>query len=109
MSGRTWQLLQPWIGLIAGLSGVALAHQFGADGVFDDCQNFSPAPLLIVATLCIVIALAGAWVSAAIVRQGSADSTSCIVATISTGFALLTCFAIVLPMLASIILPPCFQ
>lgn len=109
MTGGLRELLQPWAGLIAGLFAVAFAHQFGADGVFDDCQSFSPGPLLIAAALCIVIALAGALTSGLIVRQGSENQTRRVVATISTGFALLTCFAILLPMLASIILPPCFQ
>lgn len=109
MSGRAWQLLQPWAGLIAGVAGVALAHQFGADGEFDDCQRFAPAPLLIVAALCILLALGGAWTSAAVIRRSPDESTGKTVAVISTGFALLASFGIILPMIASVILPPCFQ
>lgn len=109
MSGRFRQLFQPWTGLIAGVLAVGVAHQFGSDGVFDDCQSFSPVPLLIVAALCIVVAVGGALASAAIVRQRPAGSTDMVVATISVGFALLASFAILLPMIASIILPSCFQ
>ena len=109
MSDRLRQLFRPWAGLIIGVLGVAIAHQFGADGEFDDCQRFAPAPLLIVAAVCMLSVLAGAWISVAVVRDGSASSTGKVVATISTGFALLASFAILLPMAASAILPPCFQ
>lgn len=109
MTGRVGQVMQPWAGLIAGLIGIVIAHQFGADGEFDDCQRFAPGPLLVVAALCILLALAGAWASAIVIRRSPDESTAKTVAVISTGFALIASFGIVLPMIASVILPACFQ
>ena len=102
-------LLMPWAGLIAGLVGAALAHQFGSEGAFDSCAAVSPVPLLIVAVLGIALAIAGAIASLAVLRGEAETPVRKLVATISLGMVGLFCFAILLPMIASLVLPPCFQ
>ena len=104
-----WRLFQPWAGMVAGVLAAAFAHQFGSDATFDNCQRFAPLPLLLVAALCLVAALAGAVVSLGVLRRAPAQSSDKVVAVISVGFALLAGLAIILPMIGALILPPCFQ
>jgi hypothetical protein len=102
-------LLLPWAGLIAGLGGGALTHQFGSEGMFDDCAAISPVPLLLVALLGIGLAVAGGLASLLVLRREVETPVRKLIATISLGTVGLFCFAILLPMIASLVLPPCFQ
>lgn len=104
-----WRASKPWAGLVVGVTGGAVAHQFGADGTFDDCLSISPGLLLIVAVICFLATLAAAWFSLEVVRERSEGATRRLVAVVSTGMAGLVLFAILLPVIASIMLPPCFQ
>ena len=106
---RIAALLQPWAGLIAAVFAGAVSHQFGADGMFNDCQRYAPLPILAVAAVCVVACLAGAYASLLVVRRSGQDTTPRVLAAISVGFALLVTLAILLPMLGAIILPPCFE
>ena len=109
MTGRAVSLFQPWAGLVAGLLGAAFAHQFGADGTFDDCQRFAPLPLLLVSAFCIVACLGGAYASLQVLRRYEEETSPRVISVVSVGFALLAVLAILLPMLATMILPPCFE
>ena len=106
---RRWlEVLMPWAGLIVGVTAVSIVHQFGSDGVFNDCRSVSPGPLLVVAFLGLLACGASAFVSWRCIRGSVSESTR-VVATISVGSAALFIFAILLPMIAALILPPCFQ
>lgn len=102
-------LLMPWAGLIAGIAGAALAHQFGSEGVFDSCTVISPVPLLLVALIGVALAVAGGLASLSVLRGKAETPVRKLLATISVGTVVLFCFAILLPMIASLVLPPCFQ
>ena len=104
-----WVALKPWAGLVAAVIGAGVAHQFGADATFDDCLANSPGPLLAVATLCILVVLAAGWASGQVARLSSEAPPRRLVAFVSVGMAALALFAIVLPMIASLTLPPCFR
>jgi len=104
-----WQAFRPWAGLAAAVLGAAVAHQFGAFGTFDHCAAISPGPLLVVAATCLAAVLAGAWVSAQVARLGSETAPRRLAAVVSVGFAGLALFATLLPMIASLTLPRCFQ
>lgn len=106
---ETRDLFMPWAGLIAGLIGLIVAHQFGSEGMFDSCAVISPAPLLLVAILCLALMIAGGLASLTVLRGGSETPVRKLVAIISLGTVGLFCLAILLPMIASLILPPCFQ
>ena len=110
MSGGTlWQAFRPWAGLTAAVVGAAVAHQFGAFGSFDHCAAIDPGPLLVVAAACLIAIVAAAWASAQVIRLGSESPARRLVAVVSVGFAGLALFATVLPMIASLTLPRCFQ
>lgn len=99
----------PWAGLVAGIVGGALAHQFGSDGTFDDCAVISPVPLLIIALLSLALVVVGGLESLRVVRSESETPARRVVAIVSIGMAALFIMAIVLPMIASLVLPPCFM
>jgi hypothetical protein len=54
-------------------------------------------------------ALAGGWLSLPILRGEGEGGARRVIATISVGMAALAIFAIILPLIASLTLPPCFQ
>ena len=109
MSGRVASLFRPWAGLIIGVLAAAFAHQFGADGSFNDCQRLVPVPILFIAALCVAACLIGAWASLPVLRRGDEQTAQRVVSAISVGFALLAAVAILLPMVGAMILPACFE
>jgi hypothetical protein len=85
--GRYRDRFAPWAGLAIGVIALAVAHQFGSDGMFDDCAAIAPVPLLLVTLIGIaLITLAGvaSWRVAANPGEGSARR---LVALISSGSA----------------------
>ena len=99
----------PWAGLIAGTIAAGVAHQFGSDGSFDQCQVISPVPLLIVSAIGLVAAIAGLIASLRVVRDQSQGAARQVIAVVSVGAAALFAFAIILPMIASLVIPRCFE
>jgi hypothetical protein len=98
----------PWAGLVAGTLVAGFVHQFGSDSTFDKCHAVVPGPVLLVAIVgLLVCALAGlaSWRS----LRGEEDLARRVVAIISVGCAALFGLAILLPMIAALVLPPCFQ
>ena len=102
------EALLPWAGLVAGTVAAGFVHQFGSDSTFDKCHAVVPGPVLLVATagllICILAGL-GSWRS----LRREKDLARRVVAIISVGCAVLFSLAILLPMIAALVLPPCFQ
>lgn len=110
MTGREIRdFLLPWTGLAVGVVTVATVHQFGAYGTFDHCRPISPVPLLVVAVIGIVIIVLAGLASSRVLREDSETQARRVIAAISVGCSALFVFAILLPMVASLVLPPCFQ
>jgi hypothetical protein len=102
------EAFMPWAGLVVGLVALGTVHQFGSEGVFNDCRTVSPGPLLVVAFLALLACIASAiasWRS----MSGSASEARRVIAVISVGSGALFVFAILLAMIAALVLPPCFQ
>jgi hypothetical protein len=102
-------LFMPWAGLVAGVVAAGVVHQFGSEATFDHCAVISPGPLLIVALIGLAVTAAGALASYRVFRGSAETAARKVIAVISLGSAALFLFAIVLPMIASLVLPPCFQ
>ena len=102
-------LFLPWAGLVVATLAGAFVHQFGSDGSFDNCALFVPEPVLIVAFLGLLAAIAGGLASARVLRGEAEAPGRKVIATISVGASALFVLAIVLPMIAALIIPPCFQ
>lgn len=102
------ETLKPWAGLAVGLLAAGIVHQLGSEGTFDNCAAMVPGPLLAIAAVgLLACALAGlvSWRS----MRGEEGVARRVVAIISVGCAALFCLAILLPMIAALVLPPCFQ
>ena len=99
-------MLMPWAGLVVGLVAAGFVHQFGAEGMFNDCRTVSPGPLLIVSIVGLLATIGAGLASMGPVR--SETGARRVVAAISVGMAALFAFAIILPMIAALVLPPCF-
>jgi hypothetical protein len=110
VSGR-WERFRegfaPWAGLAAGTLGGALAHQVGSQGVFDEC-NSSPALVLTVCAIGLFIIAAGAVESWGVFRADAEGPARRLVAAISLGTGALVVFAILLPAIASMVIPACY-
>ena len=107
-SGEMRDLFMPWAGLVAAVIGAGVAHQFGSEGTFDSCTAISPVPLLIVSLLCLLLTGAGALASWRVLREDLEAPARKLVATISVACSALFALAILLPMIASLVIPPCF-
>ena len=102
------ELFMPWAGLVAGVIGAGVAHQFGSEGTFDSCTAISPVPLLIVSVLCLLLTASGALASWQVFRDDVEAPARKLVAIISVGCSAFFLLAILLPMIASLMIPPCF-
>lgn len=102
-------LLTPWAGLMASFTALAIAHQYGTDGVFDDCLAVSPLRLTIVSLLMICATAAGALVSWQVIRNEREAATRKMIALISVGASALFALAMILPAVAALMIPPCFE
>lgn len=108
-SSEVADLLMPWAGLVIGVVALSIAHQFGSDGTFDNCLAISPVPLMFVSALMICVTVAGALVSWRVFRNDGEAPTRKVVAFVSLGASALFVLAMILPMIAALMLPPCFQ
>lgn len=102
-------LMLPWAGLVIGLIAFAVAHQFGSDGTFDHCQSVSPGPLTLVSALSILATIGAAFASWTVFHSDSEAPARKIVAFVSVGSSILFVIAMVLPIIAASVIPPCFQ
>ncbi len=108
-AGSYKDLFLPWAGLVFGFLGWWLAHEFGYAASFDSCEHSAPLPVICVTLLCIAAAIGGAWASSAILRGQGEGTARRVIATISVGIVGLFVLAMLLPVIATLILPPCFQ
>jgi hypothetical protein len=98
----------PWAGLAFGTAGFFLAHQLGSDSVFQDCRVGSPL-MVIVATVAglalIALGALGSW------RIYSADAEAParkLVAIVGLMASALFALGVVLPLVASLVIPRCW-
>lgn len=102
-------LMTPWTGLVIGVVALAIAHQFGSDGTFDHCGSISPGPLIIVSLLAIAATLYGAFVSWTVFRKDAEPQARKVIAAISIGSSAFFVVAMIFPIIAALVIPPCFQ
>lgn len=101
--------VMPWSGLAIGILAAGVDHQFGAEGTFDSCRAISPIPILVVSLIAILVTIVGALLSVRILRDEAETQARKVIAAVSVGSAALFVFAMILPVIASLILPACFQ
>ena len=99
---------KPWTGLVVGIISVAFVHQFGSDSTFDKCAVVVPGAVFAVATAGFILCTISGIISFRSIK-GETNLSRRVVAVISAGCAAFFGFAILLPMIATLVLPPCFQ
>jgi len=104
---RFREAFAPWAGLAAGMLGGAIAHQAGSEGVFDEC-NSSPGLVIVACLVGLAIIAAGALLSWPVFRARSEGPARRLIATISLGTDALVGFAVLLPIIASFVIPRCY-
>ena len=104
---RIFEALTPWAGLIVGLIAAGFVHQFGSDSTFDHCEVMAPVPVIIVAVGGLLATLGSGLVSWQSTR--TSDGARRTISIISVGMAALFAFAIILPVIAAMVIPRCFQ
>lgn len=100
--------IMPWAGLVIGVLAVATVHQFGSDRTFNNCAGNAPLPIIVAAVLGIAACVAAGLTSWRAYRSTD-DLARRVFATISIGCACVFGLAILLPVIADLVLPPCFQ
>ena len=108
-SERIRDRFMPWSGLALGTLGVGLTHQVGSDSTFQDCSVGSP----LVVTTAVIVGLAlvavgalGSW------RVYGADSETParrMIAIVSIMACAIYAVAIILPFIAALLIPRCWQ
>jgi hypothetical protein len=99
----------PWAGLALGTLGAGFAHQLGSEATFQDCQFSSPAIVIvgaIVGLLLVALGALGSWRVYAADGEGPARR---LVAVVSLMACALFALAIVLPFIAAMVIPRCWQ
>jgi hypothetical protein len=99
----------PWSGIAFGTLGAGLAHQLGSDATFQDCSVGSPAVVIIATILglaLIGLGALGSWRVYSGEREGPARH---LVATVSLLCCALFALAVILPFIASMLIPRCWH
>jgi hypothetical protein len=99
----------PWSGIALGTLGVGLAHQLGSDATFQDCRVGSPLIVIIgtiVGLALIALGALGSWRVYGGEGETPARRMLAIVSIMACGvFAM----AVILPFIASLVIPRCWE
>jgi hypothetical protein len=99
----------PWAGLALGTLGAGFAHQLGADSTFEDCTVGSPWIVIVGTIVGLALVALGAISSWRVYGSGAETPARKTIATVSLLAALLFAIAIILPFIASLLIPQCWS
>jgi hypothetical protein len=107
-AARIRDLFMPWSALALGTAGFFLAHQIGSDSVFQDCAFSSPL-MVVVGTIVglglLALGALGSWRVYANDSETAARKLVAIVGLLACG---LYALAVILPLIASLVIPQCW-
>lgn len=106
---RARDRLMPWGGLGLGTLGAGLAHQIGAFSSFQDCRVGSPWMVIVGTLVGIGLIALGAFSSWRVFASHSETPSRRMVAAVSLMACLVFAMAVVLPFIASLLIPACWQ
>ena len=99
----------PWAGIALGTLGAGLAHQLGSDSTFQDCRVGSPLIVIIgtiVGLALIALGALGSWR----VYDGDGETPARrMLAIVSLMASAIFAMAVILPLIASLVIPRCWQ
>jgi hypothetical protein len=99
----------PWAGLALGTLGAGLAHQIGSDATFQDCRIGSPAIVIVGTVIGLVLVALGALGSRRVYGADGEAPARRMIALVSMMACGIYAVAIVLPFIASLVIPRCWQ
>ena len=98
----------PWAGLALGTAGYFLAHQIGSDSTFQDCRVGSPLIVLLGTILGLLVIGAGALGSWRIFGADAETPARKLVAIVGLMACALFALGVILPLIASLVIPRCW-
>ena len=99
----------PWSGLALSTLGGGLAHQLGADSTFQDCRVGSPSIVILGSILGLALIGLGAFGSWRVFGADSEPPARHMIATVSLMACAIFALAVILPLIASLVIPGCWQ
>lgn len=108
-TGRLRESFMPWAGLALGTLGAGLAHQIGADATFQDCAFSSPLIVILAAILGLVLVALGALGSWRVHAADGEAPARRMIAIVSLMACAIYALAIILPIIAALVIPRCWQ
>jgi hypothetical protein len=99
----------PWAGLALGTTGYFISHQLGSDATFQDCRVGSPLIVIIGTIVGLAIVAVGALGSWRVFGADAETPARRMIAIVSLMACGLFALAIVLPFIASLVIPRCWQ
>jgi hypothetical protein len=107
-SERIRDRFMPWAGLALGTLGAGLAHQIGADATFQDCQYSSPGIVILGTVIGLVLVALGALGSWRVYGADGEAPARRFIAVVSLMACAIYAIAIILPFIASMVIPRCW-
>ena len=98
----------PWAALALGTTGYFIAHQIGSDSTFQDCRTASPLIVILGTILGLVIVGLGAAGSWGVYASKDEAPARKLVAVVGLLACVLYAIGIILPAVASLIIPGCW-
>ncbi|HZC37904.1 MAG TPA: hypothetical protein VE221_04430 [Sphingomicrobium sp.] len=98
----------PWAGLALGASGFFLAQQLGAGSIFLNCRVGSPWMVILCTVLGLALIAVGAVASRRVFGAKGEASVRRTIAAVSLMSAALFALATLLPVIAALVIPPCW-
>jgi hypothetical protein len=99
----------PWGGLALGTLGAGLAHQLGSDSTFQNCTVGSPAIVIVGTIVGLALIAGGAFASWRVFSADAETPARKLIAAVSLMATALFTLAVLLPFIASLIIPRCWQ
>jgi hypothetical protein len=98
----------PWAGLAFGTLGAGLAHQIGSDATFQDCRVGSPLIVIVGTLIGLALVTLGALGSWRVYGADAETPARRFVALVSLMACAIFALAIILPSIASLVIPRCW-
>jgi hypothetical protein len=98
----------PWAGLALGTLGTGLAHQIGVDSTFQDCAFSSPGIVIVGTIVGLVLVALGALGSWRVYSGDGETPARRLVAVVSLMACAVFAMAVILPFIASMVIPRCW-
>jgi hypothetical protein len=106
---RARDRFMPWAGLALGTLGVGLTHQIGSDSTFQDCRVGSPLVVSIAVAVGLILVALGALGSWRVYGADNETPARRMIAVVSMMACALYTMAIILPFIAALVIPRCWE